>query len=86
MAKPEVKAAKAAPKAPVEGILPSQAIRDLIVDDEVRLAEPLLPNQLQPASLDLRLGNVAYRVRASFLPGRGERVTAKLDDLQMHAI
>lgn len=86
MAKAEVKAAKAAPKAPVEGILPSQAIRELIVDEEVRLAEPLLPNQLQPASLDLRLGNVAYRVRASFLPGRGERVTGKLDDLQMHAI
>ena len=86
MAKLEVKATRAAPKAPVEGILPSQAIRELIVDEEVRLAEPLLPNQLQPASLDLRLGNVAYRVRASFLPGRGERVTAKLDDLQLHSI
>ena len=73
MAKPEVRAAKAAPKAPAEGILPSQAIRELIVAEDVRLAEPLLPNQLQPASLDLRLGNVAYRVRASFLPGRGER-------------
>jgi dCTP deaminase len=45
-----------------------------------------LPNQLQPASLDLRLGNMAYRVRASFLPGKGEKVTAKLDDLQLHAI
>ena len=86
MAKPEVKAAKAAHKARAEGILPSQAIRELIVEGEVRLAEPLLPNQLQPASLDLRLGNVAYRVRASFLPGREQRVTAKLDDLQMHAI
>jgi dCTP deaminase len=86
MAKPEVRAAKAAPKALAEGILPSQAIRALIVAENVKLAEPLLPNQLQPASLDLRLGNVAYRVRASFLPGRGERVTTKLDDLQMHAI
>jgi len=86
MAKPEVRAAKAAPKAPAEGILPSQAIRALIVAEGVKLAEPLLPNQLQPASLDLRLGNVAYRVRASFLPGRDERVTTKLDDLQMHAI
>ena len=72
--------------APAEGILPSQAIRALIVSEEVKLAEPLLPNQLQPASLDLRLGNVAYRVRASFLPGRGERVSTKLDDLQLHAI
>ena len=72
--------------APAEGILPSQAIRALIVSEEVKLAEPLLPNQLQPASLDLRLGNIAYRVRASFLPGRGERVSTKLDDLQLHAI
>jgi dCTP deaminase len=86
MAKPEIKAAKTMPRPLPEGILPSQAIRALIVSEEVKLAEPLLPNQLQPASLDLRLGNVAYRVRASFLPGRSERVTAKLDDLQMHAI
>jgi len=69
-----------------EGILPSQAIRALIREGEVKLAEPLLANQLQPASLDLRLGTVAYRVRASFLPGRGEKVSAKLDDLQLHAI
>src|SRR5688572_6058446 len=86
MAKPELKAARSAPMAPAEGILPSQAIRALIVSEEVKLAEPLLPNQLQPASLDLRLGNIAYRVRASFLPGRGERVSTKLDDLQLHAI
>jgi dCTP deaminase len=69
-----------------DGILPSQAIRALIDADEVKLAEPMLPNQLQPASLDLRLGTVAYRVRASFLPGKGEKVSTKLDDLQMHAI
>lgn len=85
MAKPETKPAKVAPKA-AEGILPSQAIRALIAADEVKLKEPLLPNQLQPASLDLRLGTVAYRVRASFLPGPAEKVSAKLDDLQLHAI
>ncbi len=85
MAKGDVKAARAAMQ-PAEGILPSQAIRALIVSEEVRLAEPALPNQLQPASLDLRLGTVAYRVRASFLPGKDERVATKLDDLQMHAI
>ncbi|HEX2215486.1 MAG TPA: 2'-deoxycytidine 5'-triphosphate deaminase, partial [Xanthobacteraceae bacterium] len=32
-------------------------------------APAFAPDQIQPASLDLRLGNVAYRVRASFLPG-----------------
>lgn len=85
MAKAEVKAKEAAPKA-ADGILPSQAIRGLITSEEVKLAEPPLSNQLQPASLDLRLSNVAYRVRASFLPGRDEKVQAKLDDLQLHAI
>jgi dCTP deaminase len=86
MAKPDVRVAKASARPLAERILPAQAIRGLIAAEEVQLAEPLLANQLQPASLDLRLGNVAYRVRASFLPGRGERVAAKLDDLQMHAI
>lgn len=85
MAKAEVKAKEAAAKA-ADGILPSQAIRGLITSEEVKLAEPPLSNQLQPASLDLRLSNVAYRVRASFLPGRDEKVQAKLDDLQLHAI
>jgi len=86
MARPHVKTAKAAAKRTTSGILPSQAIEALIAGGHVKLVEPLLPTQLQPASLDLRLGTVAYRVRASFLPGRGEKVTSKLDDLQLHAI
>ncbi len=68
------------------GILPSQAISGLIAAGALQIAEPMLDNQLQPASLDLRLGAVAYRVRASFLPGPGVRVQTKLDDLQMHTI
>jgi len=86
MAVAQVKAAKASAKKPQAGILPSQAIEALIQDGQVKITEPLLETQLQPASLDLRLGTVAYRVRASFLPGRGETVGAKLDDLQLHAI
>jgi dCTP deaminase len=84
MTKPHLKTVKAAAKR--AGILPSQAIETLIAAGQVHLAEGLLPKQLQPASLDLRLGPVAYRVRASFLPRRGEKVTAKLDDLQLHTI
>ena len=68
------------------GILPIQAIRHLIESQALMLAEPPLPGQLQPASIDLRLGAVAYRVRASFLPGPGARVAAKLDDFALHAI
>lgn len=69
-----------------DGILPAQAIRALISSGAIRLAEPLAPGQLQPASIDLRLGREAYRVRASFLPGPGAKVVAKLDDLKLHTI
>ncbi len=48
MAKPEIRVAKAVHRPLREGILPSQAIRALIDAGQVKLAEPLLPNQLQP--------------------------------------
>src|SRR5476651_1659198 len=87
MDRTQLKTARAAAaKRAATGILPSQSIEALIEAGEVKLAEPLVETQLQPASLDLRLGNIAYRVRASFLPGRAEKVSKKLDDLQMHAI
>src|SRR6195256_5875305 len=41
-------------------------------------------HEIQSGSLDLRLGEVAYRVRASFLPGPGASVADKLDRLSMH--
>ena len=68
------------------GILPSQAIEALIAAGTITLAEPVLDNQLQPASLDLRLGDVAYRVRASFLPGPDTRVSDKLEQFALHKI
>jgi dCTP deaminase len=68
------------------GILPVQAIRHLIETGYIVLGQPLLANQLQPASLDLRLGATAIRVRASFLPGPGAQVAAKLTELQLHSI
>src|SRR5439155_9576187 len=51
------------------GILPFQAIRQLVREHEIVALPEIAPDQVQPASLDLRLGTVAYRVRASFLPG-----------------
>jgi dCTP deaminase len=66
------------------GIAPAQAIRDLIAAGALRLEAPPLDNQIQPASLDLRLGACAYRVRASFLPGPGQTVRQRLDDVRMH--
>ncbi|SPJ22410.1 2'-deoxycytidine 5'-triphosphate deaminase [Palleronia abyssalis] len=68
------------------GVLPSQALRALIASGTLRADPPIVPDQIQPASLDLRLGSVAHRVRASFLPGRGRTVTDRLADFSMHRI
>ena len=68
------------------GILPCQDLRQLVeVTREIFSRElPVQDDQYQPASLDLRLGSVAYRVRASFLPGKNATVADKLVDLAMH--
>ncbi|MGH6909024.1 MAG: 2'-deoxycytidine 5'-triphosphate deaminase domain-containing protein, partial [Phenylobacterium sp.] len=52
------------------GILPCQAIEALIANGAITADTPFDDDQVQPASLDLRLGARAWRVRASFLPGR----------------
>ncbi len=51
------------------GVLPYQSLQTMIREHEIWATEDIIPAQLQPASLDLRLGPVAYRVRASFCPG-----------------
>jgi dCTP deaminase len=65
------------------GILPCQELKAMVQRREIFALEPIADDQFQPASLDLRLGPTAYRVRASFLPGAGS-VKAKLDQLAMH--
>ena len=52
-----------------KGILPDHMIAALAAAGGILPAYEFVPDQIQPASLDLRLGEVAYRVRASFLPG-----------------
>ncbi len=69
---------------PGSGVLPAQALRALTASGVIGLSEPLAARQLQPASLDLRLGAVAHRVRASFLPGPGTTVNSKLESLRLH--
>ncbi len=66
------------------GILPSQEIRDLLRSGDVHAACEVGEDQVQPASLDLRLGDVAFRVRASFLPGAGSTVMERIRDFGMH--
>ncbi len=68
------------------GVLPSQTIRAMIGSGAIRAAVAPDPAQVQPASLDLRLGPRAYRVRASFLAGEGRSVAARLPDFAMHDI
>jgi dCTP deaminase len=68
------------------GVLASQQISALIADGRLSAQPAILPEQVQPASLDLRLGTVAYRVRASFLAGQGRTVAERLDEFEMHRI
>ncbi|HEX4184917.1 MAG TPA: 2'-deoxycytidine 5'-triphosphate deaminase [Stellaceae bacterium] len=72
---------------PTTGLLPSQMLREAVAQGrEIMSPHPISDNQIQPASIDLRLGEVAYRVRASFLPGTRASVRDKLDLLSMHRI
>ncbi len=66
------------------GIVPSQTIRAMIASGAIMSETPIGEDQVQPASIDLRLGNRAYRVRASFLPGEEIPVSDKLEALGMH--
>ncbi|MBZ0215033.1 MAG: 2'-deoxycytidine 5'-triphosphate deaminase [Fimbriimonadaceae bacterium] len=69
-----------------QGILPYRDIHALVDAGHISIARPLADNQVQPASLDLRLGPTAFRVRASFLPGENASVRQKLDSLSLHEI
>jgi dCTP deaminase len=67
-----------------DGLLPAQALRSLIAEGRISARSAIPHAQVQPASLDLRLGDVAYRVRASFLPNARASVEAKLSTHAMH--
>jgi len=68
----------------LNGVLPDSALRQLIETGAISAERPILPEQVQPASLDLRLGQTAWRLRASFLAGRGRKVSERLADFEMH--
>ena len=69
-----------------DGILSSSQIAHAIDNGVINLASPPLEGQIQPASLDLRLGKRVWRIRASFLPGHGVSVAEKLKTIAMHEI
>src|SRR5262249_4577600 len=69
------------------GILPSHILkREIRAKRLVISTEEIIDSQIQPASIDLRLGAVAHRVRASFLPGPQATVEEKLARVSMHTI
>lgn len=66
------------------GVLSAEALTTLISHGHIASDIPVPPEQIQPASLDLRLGTTAYRVRASFLAGAGQTVADRLKAFEMH--
>lgn len=68
------------------GVLPYQAIQQLAREGQLKAMMPFDPGQFQPASFDLRLGATAWRVRASFLTGRGQKVMDRVKQLDGYPI
>src|ERR1700755_2573990 len=68
------------------GILPDRMCPAMADSGLILPAYPFVESQIQPASLDLRLGDIAYRVRASFLPGPDATVGERIDELKLHEI
>lgn len=68
------------------GILPAQLLKAAIELGDIRAERTIEDAQIQPASLDLRLGAVAYRVPASFLPGPGKTVAKKLEQFALDRV
>jgi dCTP deaminase len=68
------------------GLLPRQRIRAMLDHKMILATTEIDEAQLQPASLDLRLGSRAYRIRASFLPGLEKKVSDQLAELKYDEI
>ncbi len=69
-----------------QGVLSDTGLRALIAAGAILPERPVTDAQIQPASIDLRLGSVAYRVRASFLAGPGRKVADRIAEFEMHRI
>ena len=68
----------------IAGVLSSQEILELINQNIITSENRIEKDLIQPASIDLRLGLKAWRVPASFLPGKHSKVSSRLKDLAMH--
>lgn len=70
----------------VSGVLPAQALEKMIAAGQIRGRSPISADQVQPSSIDLRLGAEAYRVRASFLAHGPDTITSKLGQYRLHTV
>jgi len=69
------------------GVLPSQQLRDALARDWIVAGPWRIPAEaVQPASLDLRLGEHAWALRCSFLPDSDSTVEQKIEDLAFETI
>src|SRR5687768_7124624 len=68
------------------GVLPSQEIDALIRRGRIFSSSKIRSEQIQPASLDLRLGPKGYQVRASFLPGERATVLSRVKELRVRDV
>src|SRR5262249_14145876 len=66
------------------GLLPAQLLEALKSRAKITADHEILGDQIQPASVDLRLGSRAYRIKASFLPGKKQSVAQQLEKLKQH--
>ena len=68
------------------GVIPNQHISEMIESGKITASPAVIDAQIQPASLDMRLGTVAYRVRASFLTGLSAKVPDRLAEFVMSRV
>jgi dCTP deaminase len=68
------------------GVLPLQALEKMVAAGQIRSRTPIFPEQIQPSSIDLRLGSEAFRVRASFLANGSATITSKLEQYRLHTL
>jgi dCTP deaminase len=64
------------------GVLPHQRLAEMVGSRDINSIEPIEADQIQPASLDLRLGRIAYQIKASFLPN-ASNVMDRVEDLRV---
>src|SRR5271167_2701070 len=70
-----------------QGVLPSQQLREAIAREWITAGEKrILPQAVQPASIDLRLGEHAWALRCSFLPDSNSTVEEKVEGVAFERI